>query len=175
MKPALEGSCVKVFIQFHAFFQQYAKENATPMQIVLQIIQQFLYKQCLFLNFRHFLSVYTYNLHGCMWMKPMCLFFILSGCVSGVGEVNSRTVGVVLRSCKSQCEFHLVLQRAEDHLKRSLRIDGVTHMHSRDQTRDRGIRDVCSSETVSKHTTKEREGHTNRTNHRDAMRCKSLV
>lgn len=88
-------------------------------------------------------------------------------------EVNSRTVGVVLRSCKSRCEFHLVLQRAEDRLKRSLRISGVTH--GRDHTRDHGVRDPCSSETVSKHIMKEREGHTNRPNHRDAMRCKSVV
>ncbi|XP_017320958.1 telomere repeats-binding bouquet formation protein 1 isoform X4 [Ictalurus punctatus] len=96
-----------------------------------------------------------------------------AGCVSGMDEVNSRTVGVVLRSCKSRCEFHLVLQRAEDRLKRSLRISGVTH--GRDHTRDHGVRDPCSSETVSKHIMKEREGHTNRPNHRDAMRLITLT
>lgn len=108
-----------------------------------------------------------------MWIKPVVFF--LSGCVNGVDEVNSKTVGVVLRSCKSQCEFHLVLQRAEDRLKRSLRIDGVTHTHVHDHTRDCGVRDVCSSETVSKHTTKERKGHANQPNRRDTMRSKSLV
>ncbi|MCI4379554.1 hypothetical protein PGIGA_G00229790 [Pangasianodon gigas] len=98
-----------------------------------------------------------------------------AGCVSGVDEVNSRSVGVVLRSCKSQCEFHMVLQRAEDRLKRSLRIDGVAHTRGHDHTRDCGDRDTCSSETVSKHTVREREGHVNRPSHRDTMRRKSLI
>lgn len=112
----------------------------------------------------------------CMWIKSVCfLFFFLSGCVSGMDEVNSRTMGVVLHSCESLCEFHRVLQRAEDRLKRSLCIDGVTRTHGHDHTRECGFRDVCSSETVSKHTTTEREAHTNRRNHRDPMRCKFLV
>lgn len=81
--------------------------------------------------------------------------------------MNSKSMGVVLRSCESQCEFHLVLQRAEDHLKRNLHIDGVTHAWR--------VKDVSSSEMVSNHTTEETEGHTNRLNHRDAIRCKSLV
>lgn len=95
--------------------------------------------------------------------------------MSGMDELSSRSMGVALRSCKSQCEFHSVLQRAEDRLKRTLRIDGVTHARGPDHTRDGGVRDVCSSETASKHTRKEKQGHTNRPNHRDSMKCKSLV
>ncbi|KAG7332861.1 hypothetical protein KOW79_002996 [Hemibagrus wyckioides] len=85
-----------------------------------------------------------------------------AGCVSGVDEVNSRSVGAVLRSCKSQCEFHLVLQRAEDLLKRSLRIDGVTRTCGHN-THDFG---------VTKHTTEERED--NASNHGDSFGCSDV-
>ncbi|XP_027013376.1 telomere repeats-binding bouquet formation protein 1 isoform X1 [Tachysurus fulvidraco] len=84
------------------------------------------------------------------------------GCVSGVDEVNSRSVAGVLRSCKSLCDFHLVLQRAEDLLKRSLDIDGVSHTRGHDNTCDFGVRDV-------------REGHTNRPNPRDSLRLINLT
>ncbi|XP_058243605.1 telomere repeats-binding bouquet formation protein 1 isoform X2 [Hemibagrus wyckioides] len=86
-----------------------------------------------------------------------------AGCVSGVDEVNSRSVGAVLRSCKSQCEFHLVLQRAEDLLKRSLRIDGVTRTCGHN-THDFG---------VTKHTTEERED--NASNHGDSFGLMNLT
>lgn len=121
---------------------------------------------CTYFNYWHVHSVCVYNLHEYMWLHL--------GCVSGADEVNSRSVGMVLRRCKSQCEFHLVLQRAQDHLKRSLRIDGVPHTRGHDHTRDCRVRDVCLSDTVSKNTMKNRDGHTNKTNHRDVVRCKSL-
>ncbi|KAK3570845.1 hypothetical protein QTP86_028276 [Hemibagrus guttatus] len=89
-----------------------------------------------------------------------------AGCVSGMDEVNSRSVGAVLRSCKSQCEFHLVLQRAEDLLKRNMRIDGVTRTCGHDNTHDFG---------VTKHTKEEREGNKNGTNHGDAFRLINLT
>ncbi|KAF5891905.1 telomere repeats-binding bouquet formation protein 1 isoform X1, partial [Clarias magur] len=93
-----------------------------------------------------------------------------AGCVSGVDEVNSRTVGGVLRSCRSQCEFHMVLQKAEERLKRILRISGVVDIHGLGQTQS-----VCFSETVSKHTAEERERHTNRPTCRDSVRWISLT
>ncbi|XP_053356621.1 telomere repeats-binding bouquet formation protein 1 [Clarias gariepinus] len=98
-----------------------------------------------------------------------------AGCVSGVDEVNSRTVGVVLRSCRNQCEFHLVLQKAEDRLKRIVRISGVSDTDGLGQTPDRRVRDVCSSETVFKHTTEERDHHTNRSTCRDSVRWINLT
>ncbi|XP_046720831.1 telomere repeats-binding bouquet formation protein 1 isoform X2 [Silurus meridionalis] len=98
-----------------------------------------------------------------------------AGCVSGLDEVNSRTIGVVLRTCKSQCEFHLVLQRAEDRLKRSLRIDRITHTSPHDHIIDCGVRDVCSVETPSTHTMKGKESHANRSNCRAAIRLINLT
>lgn len=91
----------------------------------------------------------------------------LSGCVSRFDEVNSRSMGTILRSCENQCEFHLVLQRAEDRLKRSQPIDAVTPTCR--------LTDIYSAEMVSNHTAKETEGITNKLNLRDAIRCKILV
>ncbi|KAI5624302.1 telomere repeats-binding bouquet formation protein 1, partial [Silurus asotus] len=98
-----------------------------------------------------------------------------AGCVSGLDEVNSRTIGVVLRTCKSQCEFHQVLQRAEDRLKRSLRIDRITHTRTHDHISDCGVRDVCSVETTSTHTMKEKQSHADRSNCRAAIRLINLT
>ncbi|TTU60641.1 Telomere repeats-binding bouquet formation protein 1 [Bagarius yarrelli] len=90
-----------------------------------------------------------------------------TGCVSGVEEVNSRTIGEVLRRCKSRCEFHRVLQRAEDRLKTSLCSKEHVHTHTSE------IRDTGSSKTVSIHTLKDEESHKNRRNHKDAVRYTS--
>ncbi|KAK1785003.1 hypothetical protein P4O66_018443, partial [Electrophorus voltai] len=53
-----------------------------------------------------------------------------AGCVIGVDEVDSRSVGAVLRLCRCLCQFHRMLQKAEGHLKRSLRCSGVVPMCS---------------------------------------------
>ncbi|XP_036440827.1 LOW QUALITY PROTEIN: telomere repeats-binding bouquet formation protein 1 [Colossoma macropomum] len=49
------------------------------------------------------------------------------GCMSGVDEVNSRSVGAMLHSCRCLCEFHQVLQQAEDRFKRSLKHEHSMH------------------------------------------------
>ncbi|KAI4897944.1 hypothetical protein NFI96_019829 [Prochilodus magdalenae] len=93
-----------------------------------------------------------------------------AGCVSGVDEVNSRSVGAVLHSCRSLCEFHLALQQAEDHFKRGLQCERSKHTGK--------ARDASLFEFTSKHISINRErrlGYTNRPNHRDAMKLINLT
>ncbi|XP_022535266.2 telomere repeats-binding bouquet formation protein 1 [Astyanax mexicanus] len=50
-----------------------------------------------------------------------------AACVRGKDEVDSRSLGAVVRSCRCLCEFHLVLQQAEDDYKKSLRRGRAVH------------------------------------------------
>ncbi|XP_066541174.1 telomere repeats-binding bouquet formation protein 1 isoform X2 [Hoplias malabaricus] len=93
-----------------------------------------------------------------------------AGCLSGVDEVDSRTVGAVLHSCKYLCEFHVVLQQAEDHFRRALRHENALHVG---RARDAGL-----FKSISKHAgmeNKERLGYTKRQKNWDAMKFINLT
>lgn len=96
-----------------------------------------------------------------------------SGCVSGLDEVNSRSVTAVLHRCKNLCEFHLVLLQAEGRLKRRLQHERSINIH-RENTHE--FNDQCSHESVSKQTTSKprKEDNLNRLNYLKATRCKRL-
>ncbi|KAG1935211.1 telomere repeats-binding bouquet formation protein [Pimephales promelas] len=50
-----------------------------------------------------------------------------AGCVKHMNEMDSRSFGAVLRSCRFQCDFHLVLQEVEDRFKRSQQLEKTSH------------------------------------------------
>ncbi|KAL7878549.1 hypothetical protein AOLI_G00095230 [Acnodon oligacanthus] len=92
------------------------------------------------------------------------------GCVSGVDEVNSHSIGAMLRSCRCLCEFHQVLQQAEDRFKRSLK-----HEHSMHTGR---ASDARAFESASKHGSMEKKrrlGYKDRLNHWDAVKLINLT
>ncbi|XP_072551913.1 telomere repeats-binding bouquet formation protein 1 [Salminus brasiliensis] len=102
-----------------------------------------------------------------------------AACVSGEDEVDSRSMEAVMRSCRCLCEFHLVLQQAEDHFKRGLRREPVMHTHDLNSMRECRASDAGSSEGVSKHGNGlEREGRVgnrDRLNQRDTMKFINLT
>uniref|UniRef100_A0A3B4EGI6 Myb-like domain-containing protein n=1 Tax=Pygocentrus nattereri TaxID=42514 RepID=A0A3B4EGI6_PYGNA len=103
-------------------------------------------------------------------MQLFCCWFCVSGCVSGVDEVNSHSIGTMLRSCSCLCEFHQVLQQAEDRFKRSLK-----HEHSMHTGQ---ASDARMFESTSKHGSmkkKRRLGYTDRPNHWDAVKCSQKI
>ncbi|XP_062861326.1 telomere repeats-binding bouquet formation protein 1 isoform X2 [Trichomycterus rosablanca] len=100
-----------------------------------------------------------------------------AGCVSGVDEVNSRSVAAVLHSCKNLCEFHLVLQQAEERLKRHLQQERSMYTYCHANTHS--CSDLCAYENVSRQTTskerKEKKDKLNRSNHLKAISLISLT
>ncbi|XP_048023670.1 telomere repeats-binding bouquet formation protein 1 isoform X1 [Megalobrama amblycephala] len=54
-----------------------------------------------------------------------------AGCVKHMNEMDSRSFGVVLRNCRFQCDFHQVLQEAEDRFKSSQQLEKSSHTLTR--------------------------------------------
>nr|XP_055030813.1 telomere repeats-binding bouquet formation protein 1 isoform X2 [Misgurnus anguillicaudatus] len=54
-----------------------------------------------------------------------------AGCVKLMHEVDSRSFGAMMRSCRHQCDFHLVLQEAEDRYRRSQQLERASHTLTR--------------------------------------------
>lgn len=50
-----------------------------------------------------------------------------SGCVKLMHEVDSRSFGAVMRGCRHRCDFHQVLQEAEDRYRRSRQLERASH------------------------------------------------
>uniref|UniRef100_A0A672MVV1 Myb-like domain-containing protein n=1 Tax=Sinocyclocheilus grahami TaxID=75366 RepID=A0A672MVV1_SINGR len=93
-----------------------------------------------------FFSVLSLFFLSCMFFVSMlsCAhthLFHLSGCVKHMNEMDSRSYGAVLRSCRFQCDFHLVLREAEDRFRRSQQLKRTshtlthTHIHTHDKNR----------------------------------------
>lgn len=93
--------------------------------------------------------------------------FHLSGCVKHMNEMDSRSFGAVLRSCRFQCDFHLVLREAEDRFRRSQQLKKTSHTltHTHIHTHDKNRKSTSEDTERSK-----REKH--RLNHQPSDRCK---
>ncbi|XP_050991692.1 telomere repeats-binding bouquet formation protein 1 isoform X2 [Labeo rohita] len=83
-----------------------------------------------------------------------------SGCVKHMNEMDSRTFGAVLRSCRFQCETHLVLREAEDRFRRSqqLKRTSYTLTHTHINTHDKN-RKSTSEDTERSKREKHRLSH----------------
>lgn len=84
-----------------------------------------------------------------------------------MNEMDSRTFGAVLRSCRFQCETHLVLREAEDRFRRSqqLKRTSYTLTHTHINTHDKNRKSTSEDTERSK-----REKH--RLSHQPSDRCK---
>ncbi|XP_026142904.1 telomere repeats-binding bouquet formation protein 1 isoform X2 [Carassius auratus] len=89
-----------------------------------------------------------------------------AGCVKHMNEMDSRSFGTVLRSCRFQCDFHLVLREAEDRFRRSQQLKRTSHTqtHTHDKHRKSTSEDTERSQ---------REKH--RLSHQPSDRCVSLT
>ncbi|XP_073706310.1 telomere repeats-binding bouquet formation protein 1 [Garra rufa] len=93
-----------------------------------------------------------------------------AGCVKHMNEMDSRTFGAVLRSCRFQCEMHLVLREAEDRFRRSqqLKTTSYTLKHTHINTHDKNRKSTSEDTERSK-----REKH--RLSHQPSDRCVRLT
>ncbi|XP_059362826.1 telomere repeats-binding bouquet formation protein 1 isoform X3 [Carassius carassius] len=89
-----------------------------------------------------------------------------AGCVKHMNEMDSRSFGTVLRSCRFQCDFHLVLREAEDRFRRSQQLKRTSHTqtHTHDKNRKSTSEDTERSQ---------REKH--RLSHQPSDKCVSLT
>ncbi|XP_043120827.1 telomere repeats-binding bouquet formation protein 1 [Puntigrus tetrazona] len=93
-----------------------------------------------------------------------------SGCVKHMNEMDSRSFGAVLRSCRFQCDFHLVLREAEDRFRRGQQLKRTshtltrTHIHTHDKNR----------KSTSEDTERSKRGK-HRLSHQPSDRCASLT
>uniref|UniRef100_A0A9J7X3S1 Telomere repeat binding bouquet formation protein 1 n=2 Tax=Cyprinus carpio TaxID=7962 RepID=A0A9J7X3S1_CYPCA len=93
-----------------------------------------------------------------------------AGCVKHMNEMDSRSFGAVLRSCRFQCDFHLVLREAEDRFRRSQQLKRTSHTltHTHIHTHDKNRKSTSEDTERSK-----REKH--RLSHQTSDRCVSLT
>lgn len=93
--------------------------------------------------------------------------FHLSGCVKHMNEMDSRSFGAVLSSCRFQCDFHLVLREAEDRFRRSQPLKRTSHTltHTHIHTHDKNRKSTSEDTKRSKKTK-------HRLSHQPADRCK---
>ncbi|XP_052439086.1 telomere repeats-binding bouquet formation protein 1 isoform X2 [Carassius gibelio] len=89
-----------------------------------------------------------------------------AGCVKHMNEMDSRSFGTVLRSCRFQCDFHRVLREAEDRFRSSQQLKRTSHTqtHTHDKHRKSTSEDTERSQ---------REKH--RLSHQPSDRCVSLT
>ncbi|XP_052387230.1 telomere repeats-binding bouquet formation protein 1-like [Carassius gibelio] len=83
-----------------------------------------------------------------------------AGCVKNINEMDSHSFGAVLGSCRFQCDFHLVLQEAEDRFRRNQQLKRTRHTmtHSHIHTHDNN-RKSTSEETEMRKRDKHRLSH----------------
>ncbi|XP_016308442.1 telomere repeats-binding bouquet formation protein 1-like [Sinocyclocheilus anshuiensis] len=97
-----------------------------------------------------------------------------AGCVKNINEMDSRSFGAVLRSCRFQCDFHLVLREAEDRFRRNQQLKRTRHTltHSHIHTHDKNRKSTGKETEMS-----QREKHrlTLTKNHQPSDRCIRLT
>ncbi|XP_056622896.1 telomere repeats-binding bouquet formation protein 1 isoform X2 [Triplophysa dalaica] len=54
-----------------------------------------------------------------------------AGCVKLMHEVDSRSFGAAMRGCRYHCDFHQVLQKAEDHYRKSQQLERASYTPAR--------------------------------------------
>ncbi|NP_001082851.1 telomere repeats-binding bouquet formation protein 1 [Danio rerio] len=96
-----------------------------------------------------------------------------AGCVKHMNELNSRSFGAVLSSCRFQCDFHLALREAEDRFRRSQPLKRTSHTptHTHINTH-RKNREHSTSAQEHKQKSK-REKH--KLSHQSSDRCYRLT
>ncbi|XDV29179.1 hypothetical protein PO909_032329 [Leuciscus waleckii] len=86
-----------------------------------------------------------------------------AGCVKHMNEMDSRSFGAVLRSCRFQCDFHLVLQEAEDRFRRSQQLEktshNLTHTHINTHGKNREHRTCTNGDNKRSKREKTRLSH----------------
>lgn len=97
--------------------------------------------------------------------------FHLPGCVKHMNEMDSRSFGVVLRNCRFQCDFHLVLQEAEDRFKRSQQLEKTSHTLTRAPINTHSKIREHSTRTNEDNKRSKREKH--RLSHQPSDGCES--
>lgn len=112
-----------------------------------------------------FLS-HIYSFYPCCHMH----LYHLPGCVKHMNEMDSRSFGAVLRNCRFLCDFHLVLQEAEDRFKRSQQLEKTSHTLTRAYINTHSKNREHSTHTNEDNKRSKREKH--RLSHQPSDECK---
>ncbi|XP_077049859.1 telomere repeats-binding bouquet formation protein 1 isoform X2 [Siphateles boraxobius] len=96
-----------------------------------------------------------------------------AGCVKHMNEMDSRSFGAVLRSCRFLCDFHLVLQEVEDRFRRSWQLEKTSHILTHAHINTHGKNREHSTCTNGDNKRSRREKH--RLSHQPSDRCFRLT